>query len=421
MKLKFNINLTKTQKKAYNVLKQGDTKVLVCRWSRQCGKSVLAEILLIEYLSKPKLYSAYISPTFALGRKVFKEIVQLLDGTGLIKSANASTLTIESVVGATLQFFSIEAYQAIRGHTISGILVCDEAAFYPDILPSGEDIWGSILQPITKARKPKILIISTPRGKRGMFYNLYNKAINNQVGYKQITASIYDDELVTQDQIDEIKNSIPARSFQEEYEVQFLDSSLTFFEGFEKCFKELTHSYDKTWIGIDLSGDGQDDTIVTKINGRNEVECITVKGSLDTKYQQIAEIINQSYNLQGCYVEQNGLGAPMYNEIQKLVRHKNLIRPWTTTNSTKEDIVSALAVQIAKEEITFDEDDKQLFYQLSTFTATLSKTNKLVFKGAGSSHDDMVMSLAIALRCKTDYKYDKNIYFNKRVSLERIS
>jgi hypothetical protein len=421
VKIKFNLKLTKNQQKAYNVLKQGDTNILVCRWSRQCGKSVLAEILLIEYLSKPKLYSAYISPTFALGRKVFKEITQLLEGTGLVKSANASTLTIESITGSTLQFFSIEAYTAIRGHTISGIVVMDEAAFYPDILPSGEDIWGSVIMPITKARKPKILAISTPRGKRGMFYTFYQRAINNQRGYKQITASIYDDELITPEQIEEIKASVPARSFQEEFEVQFLDSSQTFFEGYEKCFKPITRQYQKTWIGIDLSGDGQDDTVLTKVNEKNEVECLTITGSLDMKYQKIAAIIDNSENLQGVYIEQNGIGAPIYNEIIKLVKNKNIVRPWTTTNSTKEEIVSALAVAITKQEIIFDANNDKLFQQMGVFTCKLSKTNKLIFGGQTGYHDDMVMSAAIAYRCKQDYKFDKNIYFNKRATISKLN
>lgn len=421
MKLRFNINLTKSQKEACKKIHQQQTQVLVCRWSRQCGKSVLAEILLIEYLTKQRLFSAYISPTFSLGRKVFKELVTLLEGSGIIKSANASTLTIESVTGSILQFFSIEAYTAIRGNTISGILVMDEAAFYPDILPSGEDIWGSVIQPITKARKPKILVISTPRGKRGMFYNLFIKAQKKTKGYASITASIYDDELITQEEIEEIKNAIPERSFREEYMVEFLDSSLTFFDGYEKCFKPLKHSYLKTWIGIDLSGDGQDETIVTKVNEKNEVECLVVTGNLDLKYQKIANIINESVNLQGCYIEQNGIGAPMMNEIQKLVKNKHLVRPWTTTNTSKEEIVSAMAVQITKGDISFNENDKNLFFELSTFTCSLSKTNKLIFKGSGSNHDDYVMSTAIALRCKEDFRFDANVYFNKRVQIKKFN
>ena len=52
MNLHFDIQLTKKQKEAYNLLHDADTKVLVARWSRQSGKSVFAEIALIESLCK---------------------------------------------------------------------------------------------------------------------------------------------------------------------------------------------------------------------------------------------------------------------------------------------------------------------------------------------------------------------------------
>lgn len=80
-----------------------------------------------------------------------------------------------------------------------------------------------------------------------------------------------------------------------------------------------------------------------------------------------------------------------------------------------------MAVQITKGDISFNEDDKNLFFELSTFTCSLSKTNKLIFKGSGSSHDDYVMSTAIALRCKEDFRFDANVYFNKRVQIKKFN
>lgn len=376
---------------------------------------------MIEYLCKKNTFSAYISPTFALGRKVYKELVTLLNESGLIKSANGSTLTIESIYGATLQFFSIEAYTAIRGNTISGILIMDECAFYPDKLPSGEDPWGSVIMPITKARKPKVLIISTPRGKRGMFFSFYNKAISKEKGYAEITATIYDDELITKEQIEEIKQSIPLHSFEEEFEVKFLDSSITFFSGFEKCFKKFDFNRNiKQWVGIDLSSIGTDETILSIINEKNEIETISIDGTLDIKYKKIANIINSIKSLQAVYIEENGLGSPIINEIKKLVKNKTIIHPWLTTNSTKEDIISNMAVKIANEEISFNDNDKKLYSQLSTFIVKYSKTNKLQFEAQSGHHDDYVMATAIALQAKEDFKFTNNVTFAKASQIRKM-
>ena len=404
MNLHFDINLTKKQKEAYNLLHDEDTKVLVARWSRQSGKSVFAEIALIESMCKPLTFNAYISPTYSQGRKVYKEITQLLENTGIIKKANASTLTIQTIFNSYLQFFTMESPTAIRGYTISGLLVLDEASFFPDTLTDGSEPWSSVIMPITKARHPKILIISTPKGKRGLFYDMYMKAVSKEKGYKEISATIYDDDLVSEEEIEEIKKSVSPIGFSEEFMVEFLDSSLTFFKGFEQVFEPYEYNInEKQWLGIDLSANGEDATIVTKINESMQVKQYKVEGTLDSKYQQIANIINTTNNLQMCYCEINGIGSVMLNEIEKLVSNKSKLREWSTTNQSKEKAVSELAMAIANKKIHFNTNDNELYSELGTFIVKYTKTGKMQFEAQSGKHDDRCMSLAIALQAKTDY------------------
>ena len=403
MKVNFKIKLTNGQEEAYRLAHEKDTKQLVLVWSRQSGKSVFAEIMLIENLLKKNKFSAYISPTFQLGRKVYKEIVNLLDGKGIIKKANSSTLTIETITNSTLQFYSVESYTAIRGTTVNGVLICDEAAYYPDVLPNGENIWGNVIMPITKARQPLTIFISTPCGKQGFFYDFYLRALNGEDGIKYLERTIYDDNLVDKEQIEEIKRSIPPKAFEQEFMCKFLDSSLTFFQGFENCFvKDMQYNGTKECIGVDLSGDGTDETIVTKVNDNNQVIQYKIEGTLDQKYRKIADIINQT-NPVASYIENNGLGAPMINEIKKLVKRKSNIYEWNTSNSSKEEIISYLAVKVANKELYFN--DSELYSQFGTFICKISKTKKLTFAAQEGKKDDRVMSLAIALRCMEDFKY----------------
>ena len=236
MTINFDVNLTKKQQEAYDLIHKKDCKFLIARWSRQCGKTVFAEIMMLEYLCKPNTFNAYISPTFSQGKKVFAELQQILEPTGIIKKANASDLKIESIYGSTLKFFSMESPTAIRGNTVSGILVMDEAAFFPTQLADGQDPYYNVIFPIIKARKPKVLVISTPNGKQGMFHDLYLNAFNGEKGYYQITATIYDDDLVTEEEIAELKKGYPPLAWQQEFEVQFLDNALTVFPNFETCF-----------------------------------------------------------------------------------------------------------------------------------------------------------------------------------------
>ena len=105
------------------------------------------------------------------------------------------------------------------------------------------------------------------------------------------------------------------------------------------------------------------------------------------------------------YVEINGLGAPMYNEIKKLVNDKSKLKEWTTSNSSKEEIMSKLALRIAQKDVSFNEMDKSLYSEFGTFVATYTKGGHLQFGAISGKHDDRIMSLAIALQAKHDYDY----------------
>ena len=413
MKINFNIKLTKKQQEAYDLMHQRDCKFLVARWSRQCGKTVFAEIMMIEYLCIPHTFNAYISPTFAQGKKVFAELTQLLDGTGIIKKANAADLKIESVYGATLKFFSMESPTSIRGNTVSGILVMDEAAFFPTQLSTGEDPYYNVIFPIIKARKPKVLVISTPNGRQGMYYDLYLKAFNGEKGYYQLTATIYDDDLITNEEIGELKRGYPPLAFKQEFEVEFLDNALTVFPNFSTCF-DGRYDGGKCWIGIDPSSVGDDNTIVSIINTEGQVKQYKVDGTLDQKYDRIAKIIND-YHPQATYIENNSIGEVMANEIKKKLIRKSNFYTFTTTNETKKQYISLLAVDIANNAIHFEEDNRLLYSELSTFTFKLTKAGNITYAAKEGYHDDTVTSLGVCLQCREDFKYsgENNYHFVK--------
>lgn len=405
MQVNFNINLTKNQRKAYDILHKDDCKFLIARWSRQCGKTILAEILLIEYLCKSRTFNAYISPTYSQGKKVYSEIVSLLSESGLIKGANASELKIETTLGSTLKFFSMESPTAIRGFTIDGICVLDEAAYFPTVLPNGEDPFSNVIYPITKARRPKVLCISTPNGKQGFFYDLYLKAINGEKGYYEISADIYQDELVSGEEIENIKKTISPMAFDQEFLVKFLDNSLTVFPNFETCFDIYEYRNKKCWCGLDPSTVGSDNTILTFVNEDNEVRQYKIDGLLDSKYAQIAKLINE-YNPIATYIESNSIGEVMSNEIKKQLKRKNNFYTFATTNESKKEYISLLSVAIANNDIHFERNNKLLYSELATYSFTITKSGNVTYAARNGFHDDTVSSLAIALQCKNDIKYN---------------
>ena len=403
--LHFNINLTKKQKEVYELYHNKDIREIVMNFSRQSGKTTMAEILLIETMVKKKCNCAYISPSYSQGKKVFREITQLLNQTKLIAKKNSTDLTIELINGSYLQFFTAQSPTAIRGNTISGLLVIDEAAYLPETTPDGQLLWSMVIQPITKAKKPKILFISTPNGKQGLFYDKYLEGLNSDT-VKTVECNIYTDSTISKEEIEELKATTPPLAFKQEFLCEFLDSALTVFEGFEGQFIDYQRvKFDgNVWIGVDLSTSGEDETIVTICNREGYSKQKLVTGNLDAKYRKIADIINSEKKLVMCYCEANGIGEPMINEIRKLVKQKSKVLYFTTTNENKSEMVGSLQLDISQNKAFFDKEEKELYKQMGVFTYKVNKqTRRITYAAKEPYHDDRVMSLMIARRAMEDY------------------
>ena len=403
MTINFDISLSKSQQEVYDLVQDKKYKYITVVFSRQSGKTVLMLVLCIQWMFQKNMSIAYICRNFVLSKRLYKELIKILPKE-IIKSANGTDLSIESIYGSTLNFYSAEQGASLRGQTFN-YMICDEFAFHKMEQPDGTHLWNDILSPTLKARGKKCIFVSTPLGKNNIFYEMYQRGLSDEFPkYASILKTIYDDGFITNDEIEEIKKSIPELSFQQEYMCEWIDDGLSFFQGFSECFDIDKVSNGKCWIGIDCSGDGTDATVCSKINEKGEIELFEAVGTLDMKYRQIADYLNRE-NPVAVYGEINGLGLPMLEEIKKLVRHKSKIYDWTTTNSSKEEIISDLAVSIANKDVHFLKDDMKTYNELGDFVVTVSKSRKLTFAARGSGHDDRVMATAIAHKCRNDFKY----------------
>lgn len=402
--INFDITLSKSQQEVFDLVQDKRYKYITVVFSRQSGKTVLMLVLCIQWLLEKNMPIAYICRNFVLAKRLYKELIRVLPKE-VVKSANGSDLSIEGINGSTLTFFSAEQGASLRGQTFS-YMICDEFAFHKQEQTDGTHLWNDILSPTLKARGKKCIFVSTPLGKNNIFYEMYQRGLSDKFPkYASILKTIYDDGFIKPEEIEEIKKSIPELSFRQEYLCDWLDDGLSFFQGFSDCFDiDLYNNTSKCWIGIDCSGDGTDATVCSKINERGEIEVFEAVGTLDMKYRQIADYINKA-NPVAVYGEINGIGLPMLEEIRKLTKRKSNIYDWTTTNSSKEEIISNLAVAIANKDVHFLKNDMKTYNELGNFVVSVSKTRKLTFAARGSGHDDRVMATAIAYKCQQDFKY----------------
>ncbi len=418
MKINFNIKLSKSQQEVYDAAHDPSIKYLTVAFSRQSGKTTLMKVLCVEWLMEKNRNLAYVCRNYILAKTIYRSLLKIIP-RAVIVSANAADLIITTKFGSTLTLFSAESGASLRGQTFH-YLICDEFAFFNFQQTDGTNLWHDILSPTLKAKGLKCIFVSTPLGKENLFFEMYMRGLDDDYPqYKSILKTIYDDGFVTEEGIEEIRKNIPNLSFRQEYLCEFLTSALSFFEDYDKVFQDYEWHPTKTWIGVDLSGGGTDSTVVTKVNELNQIKQYVVRGNLESKYNEIAQILNESEGLEMVYIEANGIGEAMIPEILKRCdrRVKDRCKEWMTTNSSKTEIITHLAVRISKGECMFPNDNHKLYSELGTFIVKYSKTGLLQFFGRDGRHDDHILSLAIAFRCKEDYdtRFTKTFFSVVRV------
>ena len=395
------IKLTESQRMIYNAANDKEHRIVMCNLSRQQGKTTVVMLLCIKWLTKNNQDIIYFTPTFTLAKRIYNNIIKMLPQE-FVRKANASDLYIEAINGSQLRFFSGEAAQAARGSNCTK-LVIDEAAYIKQEI-DGQDFYYNIVMPLTKVHCDKIVMISTPKSTFGFYYDLCMQAISGErKDMLYIKRTIYEDALITKEEIENLKKGYPPMAWKCEFECQFISNALSVFPNFESCF-DGKYNGGKCWIGIDPSSVGEDNTIVTVVNQDNQVKQYKIDGELDVKYEKIAKIINRE-NPVCTYYEDNSIGEVMANEIKKKLVRKSNFYPFTTTNDSKKQYISLLAVDIANNQIHFEEDNKLLYSELGTFSYKLTKTGNITYAAIDGKHDDTVTSLGIALQCKQDFQY----------------
>ena len=404
------IKLTQSQQLLYNAAHNDDLKYILAAFSRQQGKSTVVMLLCLEWLLNKSEDIIYFTPTYLLSKQIYSKIIKLLPEKLIVKS-NSQELIIETITGSTLKFFSGEAAQSARGSNCTRLII-DEAAYVKDVI-DGQSFWFNIVLPLIKVRGKKVIMISTPFSTNGFFYELCMRAIKGEEGYIYLKRTIYDDALIKPEEIEELKKGYPELAWRTEFLCEFMTNALSVFPDYERCFKEFTFDFNNIYCGIDLSTVGDDNTIITFINNQNQIQQFNIKGDLDSKYKQIADILNH-YNPKGTYIEVNSIGEVMYNEIRKLLKHKDTFHKFTTTNDTKKEYVNKLSVMIMNDDISFNNDNKLLYSELGTFTYKLTKNGNITYAAIPSAHDDTITSLGMAIQAKEDFKFTNNITFAKR-------
>lgn len=380
-----------SQKIIHSSINNGTEKYYLLNIGRQFGKTLLASNQLMYWaLNQKNIKCAWVSPVYKQSKKVFEEVYKAFrKRPEIYRNVNKSELILEYITGSTIQFFSAERYDNIRGFTFD-YLICDEFAFMDS------EAWTEVLRATVLVKGKKVLLISTPKGKNH-FWQLHQlDGVNPQ--YKSFTMTSYDNPLIDPKEIDDARITLPDHVFRQEYLAEFIDGGAGLFQG--QVIREPLEQGIRFFAGVDV-GRNDDYTVLCIFNQAREMVYIE-RWRHDTWAnisKKVADKINE-YNAV-TLVEVNSIGDAIMEQIQTHCRTPNNVQPFVTTSKSKQDIIEKLAVSNQNKEVTFKPCD-WLEKEFSVFTYEYNPKSRSVKYGAPSGfHDDGVMATAIAFDCIT--------------------
>ena len=259
-----NVKLLKWQQEVFS----DDTRFKVVAAGRRCGKTrEAAWEMIIRALKTPKVEIFYVAPTQGQARDIMWSIMEDL-AHPVITHKHVNNMQFKLVNGSKISLKGADRPDTMRGVSLE-YLVMDE---YADMKPQ---VWEEVLRPALADRRGGALFIGTPKG-RNHFYDLFLYADKgDDESYKAWHFTSYDNETLSNEEIDLAKKSMSSYAFRQEF--------LASFEALgSEIFKEEWVKFDKVepkigdyYIAIDLAG-FTDNSSTGKRNTRLDNTAISV-------------------------------------------------------------------------------------------------------------------------------------------------
>lgn len=220
-------------------------------------------------------------------------------------------------------------------------------------------------------------------------------------GWLQIHATTYDNPYIDKTSIDEIKSSTPDRVFKQEYLAEIVEDGAVF-RGLKEAATakaqgyaqdgHASHPKHRYVVGVDW-GKYEDYSVFAVIDTTTKELC-HIDRSRHIEYTMQIERLKQlctRFQMQQVIAETNS------NETTvELIRRAGLpLREFTTSNSSKQNIIEGLMLGIESGKLKLL-DDSVLMGELQAFEATRLPGGGLRYAAPEGYHDDCVMALALA-------------------------
>ena len=370
---------------AQRVVLDSAARFRVLKCGRRWGKSLISQSISVEYgIEKKKV--AYITPTYQLGKVFFQELIKELPAKILTK--NEADLVINFITGGSIRFFTGERLDNMRGLKFH-LAIVDEASYIANL----EDGWNNAIRPTLTDYKGKAIFLSTPKG-RNFFYSLFMR--HGEPDWESFSFSTYDNPFIDPKEIDDAKRQLPRAVFEQEYMANPMENAANPFgsDNIRACIKPLS-KLPTLYYGIDLAK-SVDWTVIIGLDKNGDVSYYQ---RFQKDWKQTKDFILTIDRSKPVLIDSTGVGDAIVEDIQKSFQK---MTGFKFSSSSKQQLMEGLASSIHKKEISVlsgvMQDELEIFEYRYTSTG-------VKYTAPDGFHDDTVIALALADKCKTDYKH----------------
>jgi phage FluMu gp28-like protein len=352
-------------------------------------------------------------------------------------TTTTDTLTDIQINGGGRLLFRPSNENSTRGLPAVTHCLLDEAAFVDNV----DRIYQAVIPATSTVANPRIVVVSTPNGSQGWYYNLLANDDTDLVTtcdlvrdgsldpYQQWSAGNTGKVLIhwkchpkfsqQTDYLDRIaqETGLTETVIAQEYDLSFSDQDEAVFPASLVRESATIEELSKTsregcsyYIGVDGSTVGNDYTVATVLEYDTKTSVYSMvdiyrkrKGSIEGDIYKIGELIDK-YSPNVVAVESNGVGAIFLEQLAN--NHRSIkVSGVHTSQESKISMVERLSLAMEKGALKLPKSSVVTQEMLS-----FRRVGKKLEASPGN-HDDCVMSLAVCVSM-TDFKPRKKGIFS---------
>lgn len=344
----------------------------------------------------------YFLPTYNQGRKVLWDGMDK-DGfpymshfpDEIIANKNEQEMRIELTNGSAFQIIGCDNIDNIVGTNPIGVVFSE--------YPLGRSEAWDFIRPILAENGGWAIFDYTPRGMNHGWKLLQQAKREDSWFYQVLT--VEDTGVIPDDVLEQEKRQMPEDLFYQEYYCRFIEGAGRVFRNIDNCIyndkyepeldRRFIIDHHRTYrLGVDLAKH-QDFTVITAI------DLTTFKVFIAERFNQIdyplqkSRITSQHFRFNGAAItiDSTGVGEPIYDDLSA---DHIPVTGYKFTEQSRRDLLTNLQILLEQEIIKIP-NDEILLDELRSFQYELSDSGRVKMVVPDGLHDDMVMSLALAV------------------------